>query len=178
MSTLEPGGIPGIVDRVKVAPPRSRIGAITPEQRQQALSLSPVGRKYDERVDRDSAYELLQGRATTTIEDATPHPPWGTGLAPRKESTNPWGMAPSEPSRPAAARPAQAAAPRRRTVRQPEEPAGMGGLLGDILTGGGGRRQGVAEALAKSVVRSVGGQVGRQVGTAIVRGVLGSILKR
>jgi DNA helicase HerA-like ATPase len=178
VSTLEPGGIPGIVDRVKVAPPRSRIGAITSEQRQQALSLSPVGHKYDERVDRDSAYELLQGRATTTIEDATPHSPWGTGPAPRKESTNPWGMAPSEPSRSAPPRPAQAAAPRRRMVREPESPAGMGGLLGDILTGGGGRRQGVAEALAKSVVRSVGGQVGRQVGTAIVRGVLGSILKR
>ena len=55
---------------------------------------------------------------------------------------------------------------------------GVGGMLSEILTGGGGRRQGVAEALAKSVVRSVGGQVGRQVGNVIVRGVLGSILKR
>lgn len=169
VSTLQPGGIPGIVDRVKVAPPRSRIGAITPEERTALMGLSPVGHKYDQRVDRDSAYELLQGRATTAIEEAAPHSPWGTGPVPRKESGNPWGVTPSEAPR---------AAPRRRPLREPEQPAGMGGLLGEILTGGGGRRQGVAEALAKSVVRSVGGQVGRQVGTAIVRGVLGSILKR
>jgi hypothetical protein len=49
-----------------------------------------------------------------------------------------------------------------------------GGLLDDLLTGGRGRRQSVGEALAKSVVRSVGSQVGR----AIVRGVLGSLLRR
>jgi hypothetical protein len=51
-------------------------------------------------------------------------------------------------------------------------------MLGDILTGGGGRRQGLGEAIVKSAMRSMGSQVGRQVGTAIVRGVLGSILKR
>jgi len=55
---------------------------------------------------------------------------------------------------------------------EPEAPAG-GGILGDLL-GGGGRsrgREGVVEALAKSAARSIGSQVGR----AIIRGVLGSI---
>ena len=47
-------------------------------------------------------------------------------------------------------------------------------VLNDVLTGGGGRRQGVVEAMAKSAMRSMGSQVGR----ALVRGVLGSLLKR
>ena len=51
-------------------------------------------------------------------------------------------------------------------------------MLGDLLTGGGGRRQSPAEAMVKSAMRGIGSNVGRQVGNAIVRGVLGSILKR
>jgi len=58
----------------------------------------------------------------------------------------------------------------------PSAPAGMGGVLGDLLGGasgaGGRRREGVLEALAKSAARSVGSQVGR----ALIRGVLGSLL--
>lgn len=189
VSTLQPGGTPGVVDRVMVCPPRSRLGAITPEERQQVVSLSPVGTKYVETADRESAYELLQGRATTVAEDVRPHSPWGAGPAPRKEAGNPWGVEPSPApaaSRPAAYRQPAAAAPRRRRVLREAEAAPaaddsgglLGGMLGGILGGGGGRRQSVGEALAKSVVRSVGSSVGRQVGTSIVRGVLGSILKR
>jgi uncharacterized protein len=180
VSTLQPGGVPGVVDAVKVAPPRSRIGPITPEERARVVGLSPVGGRYDEPLDRESAYELLQGRATTVTEDASPHSPWGVGPAPRKESGNPWGVEPAgQAYRPVSSRQVEAPAPRRRVAREPVEQGGLlGGVLGDILTGGGGRRQGVAEALAKSMVRSVGSSVGRQVGTTIVRGVLGSILKR
>jgi uncharacterized protein len=32
-STLEPGGVPGVVERIKVCPPRSRVGTVTPEER-------------------------------------------------------------------------------------------------------------------------------------------------
>jgi hypothetical protein len=192
VSTLQPGGVPGVVDRVMVCPPRSRLGPVTPEERAAVVGLSPIGPKYDETLDRESAYELLQGRATTVAEDTAPHSPWGVDAAPpRKDTGNPWAVEPaaaSRTSRPVSSRaiePTRAAsAPRRRAVLRETAPAaeqggGMfGGLLGDMLTGGGGRRQGVAEALAKSVVRSVGSSVGRQVGTSIVRGVLGSILKR
>ncbi len=55
-----------------------------------------------------------------------------------------------------------------------EKPASGGWLdsIGDMLGGGGSRRQGVAEAAIKSAARAIGSQLGRQ----IVRGVLGSIL--
>ena len=68
----------------------------------------------------------------------------------------------------AAAAQAQAAQPTKAAAQQP---AGGGGILGDILGGRGGRREGAVEAMAKSAARSIGSQVGR----AIIRGVLGSI---
>ena len=53
VSTLDLGGVPGIVERAKVIPPRSRMGPITPEERQQIMTASPVGSKYAEAVDRE-----------------------------------------------------------------------------------------------------------------------------
>lgn len=39
-------------------------------------------------------------------------------------------------------------------------------------------RQGMGEALAKSVLRSIGSSIGSQVGRTLVRGVLGSLMRR
>lgn len=184
VSTLEPGGVPGIVERVKVAPPRSRMGAVTPEERQETLGLSPVAAKYDRTVNRESAYELLQGRATTVAEEVAPHAPWGAGGAPRRDGGNPWGVEPgggatSHRVGGRTADPTPSPVRQRRTMARPQpEAAAGGGLLGDLLTGGGGRRQSPAEAMLKSAMRSMGSSMGRQVSNAIVRGVLGSILKR
>ena len=46
--------------------------------------------------------------------------------------------------------------------------------LGDLVTGRSGRKDSIVDAMAKSMVRTIGSSVGR----AIVRGVLGSLLKR
>jgi DNA helicase HerA-like ATPase len=63
-------GIPMPVERTLVAPPRSRIGAITEAERAQVRAGSPVGGKYDQRVDRDSAAEMLAKKAETRTEQA------------------------------------------------------------------------------------------------------------
>jgi hypothetical protein len=170
-----------MVERVKVAPPRSRMGPVKPEERQETLATSPLAGKYEATVDRESAYEILQGRATTVAEDVEPHSPWGGGPAPRRNDGNPWGVEPGGVASRRIGGRAEPAAPRRRAAtREAPPPAegGLGGLLGDLLTGGGGRRQSPAEAMLKSAMRSVGSNVGRQVGNAIVRGVRGSIMKR
>lgn len=62
VSTLEEGGAPSIVDKVKIAPPRCRMGAATDEERQTVISRSPIGNKYDNDLDKDSAFEKLQER--------------------------------------------------------------------------------------------------------------------
>lgn len=59
VSTLGKGGVPNIVDRAIICPPRSRIGAATPAERQAVMAASSVGRGYDTPIDRESAYELL-----------------------------------------------------------------------------------------------------------------------
>jgi DNA helicase HerA-like ATPase len=59
-STLDDDGIPTVVQRIKVAPPGSRLGAITPQQRQTLMAGSLVAGVYDQSVDRASAYETLK----------------------------------------------------------------------------------------------------------------------
>jgi DNA helicase HerA-like ATPase len=66
VSTLQEKGVPMPVERTVVCPPRCRIGAITPEERNSIRAGSPVGPKYDARVNRESAYEILGRRAAGT----------------------------------------------------------------------------------------------------------------
>ena len=83
VSTLELGGVPSIVERAKVIPPRSRMGTITPEERQQIMATSPVGAKYTQTVDRESAYEILQSRATGGAAPGAAANPWGVDAGSR-----------------------------------------------------------------------------------------------
>ena len=70
VSTLEEDGKPSIVQRAKILPPRSRLGAITPEQRQAIMKASVVFGHYEQSVDRESAHEKLQTRAAQKLEAA------------------------------------------------------------------------------------------------------------
>jgi DNA helicase HerA-like ATPase len=63
VSTLGENGVPSPVERALIAPPRSRIGAITAEERAAIRSRSPHGTKYDTAVNRESAYEILSRSA-------------------------------------------------------------------------------------------------------------------
>jgi DNA helicase HerA-like ATPase len=63
VSTLQDKGVPSVVERTLIRPPCSRIGAATAAERQVVLSRSPVAGRYDQAVDRESAYEVLHRRA-------------------------------------------------------------------------------------------------------------------
>ncbi|MDG6027033.1 MAG: DUF853 family protein, partial [Candidatus Brocadia sp.] len=56
VSTLQEKGVPMPVERTLICPPRCRMGAITQEERSAVRARSPVGIKYDSRVNRESAY--------------------------------------------------------------------------------------------------------------------------
>ena len=98
VSTLQAGGVPMPVERAHIATPRSRMGAITAEERAGVMARSPIGGKYDSDVNRESAYEILARRrdeaaggpsASAKATADTPGPPrqddtlhdwlWGTG---------------------------------------------------------------------------------------------------
>ncbi|MBC8095823.1 MAG: DUF853 family protein, partial [Akkermansiaceae bacterium] len=64
VSFLDEKGQPGIVERAFICPPRSQIGPIKPEQRQQLIQSSLVFGTYEKTIDRESAYERLKGAHT------------------------------------------------------------------------------------------------------------------
>src|SRR3954469_8396790 len=90
-SFLDEEGKPTIVDRAKILPPRSQVGAITPDQRKQIIQSSSIAGHYEKTVDRESAYEKLQARATDKAATAGA-PPAPTATAPGTAET---GSAPS-----------------------------------------------------------------------------------
>jgi Predicted ATPase len=130
VSTLDTKGMPTQVERVWVAPPGSRIGPIDAQERKAVLNRSPVKGRYDQVIDRESAYELLAKKAEQRA-------------APLNKNT------------PAVEKPRGAQTTQRNAQRK-------------------SNRQSPTEAFLKSTLRSVGSTLGRQ----IVRGLLGSILKK
>jgi len=59
VSLLDEKGQPSVVDRAFIVPPRSQIGPISIEQRQQLIQHSIVAGVYEQFFDRESAYERL-----------------------------------------------------------------------------------------------------------------------
>src|ERR1700756_1856214 len=68
VSMLDENGSPEIVERAKIVPPRSQIGAITADQRQEIISSSVLAGHYENAIDRESAFEKLQARAGQKVE--------------------------------------------------------------------------------------------------------------
>jgi DNA helicase HerA-like ATPase len=69
VSFLEGNGVPALVDRAMIRPPSARLGVITPEERKAIIQASPVRGKYENAVDSESAYEILQARAKETAAE-------------------------------------------------------------------------------------------------------------
>lgn len=59
VSFLDAKGAPQVVERARMLFPLSQIGAITDEQRKAIIAQSKLGIKYDQPIDRVSAYEQL-----------------------------------------------------------------------------------------------------------------------
>ncbi|MDP3813464.1 helicase HerA-like domain-containing protein [Pseudomonas sp.] len=63
VGTLEDQGTPAMVQRLAIAPPQSRIGPLSEDERAVLIRQSPLAGRYDKPIDRESAYELLTARA-------------------------------------------------------------------------------------------------------------------
>ncbi len=150
ISFLDERGTPCITERAFVAPPGSRIGPLTKQERAAVIQSSVVASVYEQAVDRESAFEMLKQRAESGRANAS----LGAARAPR---TAP-GTAPSAPA----------------------GDSGRGGSawggLNELLFGStgprGGHHPGVVDAMAKSAARGVGSAVARE----ITRGIFGSLL--
>jgi DNA helicase HerA-like ATPase len=153
VSFLDENGTPAIVQRAFVVPPHARIGPVTMEERKALMEGSVVAGVYDTPVDRESAYERLNQRATN-----------------------------SSAANGAAAAGTASAMPQDLPVPAEVPQQQGGGWLSNITevltqrgpTGprGGHGSDSILETAAKSAARAMASQAGRQ----IVRGVLGSIM--
>jgi DNA helicase HerA-like ATPase len=147
VSVLDEKGSPTPVERVMIAPPGSRIGPLTDEERAEVMSRSPYKAIYGQVVDRESAYEILKGRViqqAQTVEQQKVQ----EQLRAEQERVFKQQQKDQERSEKEQARAQQQAA---RT---------------------GAKRDNAVDAFAKSAARAIGSNLGRQ----IVRGILGSLL--
>ncbi len=62
VGTLQDKGTPGMVQRVLIAPPQSRIGPLSEAERAALVAGSALAGRYDKPIDRESAYEILMTR--------------------------------------------------------------------------------------------------------------------
>ena len=67
VSFLDEKGAPSVVERAKILFPLSQIGAVTEGQRGQIISQSRLYGKYDNVVDRESAFEVLMEEAEAAM---------------------------------------------------------------------------------------------------------------
>jgi hypothetical protein len=70
VSLLDERGTPGVTQRAMIAPPSSKLGAITPSERAATIESSVLHGVYEKCVDRESAYEIL----TKKIEEEQTSP--------------------------------------------------------------------------------------------------------
>ncbi len=149
VSLLDEKGSPSPTERVWMLAPGSRIGPATDAERQAIRAASVVGGRYEQTVDRESAYERLQQRATDASQQAQAE---ATAAATTPASGSGKGSAGN-------------AAP-------PTQENGVLDAVSDFLFGSvgprGGRRDGVMQSAVKSAVRSTT--------TSLLRGVLGSLI--
>ncbi|MBV2119986.1 MAG: DUF853 domain-containing protein [Candidatus Thiodiazotropha sp. (ex Ctena orbiculata)] len=68
ISTLDEKGVPSMVEKTLMSPPRSQFGPVSEAERKKIIGRSPLKSKYGEAVDRESAYELLKKREEELIK--------------------------------------------------------------------------------------------------------------
>ncbi|MDY8108381.1 helicase HerA-like domain-containing protein [Fulvimarina sp. 2208YS6-2-32] len=190
VSTLGARGVPSMVERTLMRPPAASLGPISDEQRADLVARSHVAGRYDVPVDRESAYEMLIGRAEADLKAEAEARAREEAAAERRRRDE------NEKRADAARRRAEEAAsneaPERTRTGFQLPDLGWGGRddrqdyddgepsaprrpapRGRARSSSGYQRQTVTETIMKQVGRTVASTVT----TAIVRGILGSFKK-
>jgi DNA helicase HerA-like ATPase len=152
VSLLQEDGSPGIVQRTLIAPPRSRLGPVSPKERAIIQSISPVAGKYDDAVDRESAEEILAARGNAAAAAAQAK------------------KAQDEAERTAAV---QAKAEARQQEQQLKEQA-----RADAAAAREAAKPSAIDKAIQSATRAAGSSVGRQVANELGRAVFGGTSRK
>jgi DNA helicase HerA-like ATPase len=143
VSFLDDHGRPTMVERGMVLPPASRIGPLTTEERRAAIADSPIAGHYEKLLDRESAYEKLQGAAAQKVGAGD------TAVAPPEQPATGGGI----------------------LGGLGDTLGGMFG--GGSARSGTRGRQTVVEAAVSSTVRAIGSSLGREIVRGVLGSIMG-----
>lgn len=172
ISCLDEKGTPGITERAFILPPRSQIGAITPEQRVEIIKASLIAGVYEEAVDRESAYEMLKAQAIGVAQAAEQIRLEKEAEAARKKAEADEKKAEAEQKKLEAAQARAAAQAAREEERRLKE---QQRLLKEQARQEELRRKEAERAAKKNPFNQILGSVGNQMGKEITRGLMGTL---
>jgi hypothetical protein len=165
VSLLQPDGAPSPVQRTLIKPPSSRVGPLTDEERKIILTTDNVGTKYDQAIDRESAQEILAGRAAEASTAAAAALQAKEQAAADKLQAKEDATAERErirlqreQERLAAQRQREAEREEARRAREAAKPT-------------------MTDKIIQSATRSAASSIGRSLGTQLLRGILGGLLR-
>ena len=161
ISCLDEQGTPQVVQRAWVMPPYSSFSPISPEQRQTLISQSIVAGIYEKRLDRESAFELLQNKVVERQQQAVQ-------IEREKQQAKEQEALAKQQAKEAETLAKQQAREQERIAKEQQKEAEREAKQREKLI------QDTVGTFAKSAARSLGGSTGQK----IVRGLLGSLFGR
>lgn len=169
VSVLEENGVPTIVKKCNILPPQSQMGALEDEVRNSEIKGHLLYAKYAQRIDRESAYEILEkrvlaqeeGQRREAEETAAEKLRLKQEAADEKQRLKEEEAAKKAEEKKATAREKQI----QRTVKNAAGSAG--GTIGREL----------GNSIGKSLGGSFGKKIGGNVGASLGRGILRTLFK-
>ena len=161
ISCLDEQGTPQVVQRAWVMPPYSSFSPISSEQRQALISQSIVAGIYEKRLDRESAFELLQNKVVERQQQAVQ-------IEQEKQQAKEQELLAKQQAKEAETLAKQQARKQERIAKEQQKEAEREAKQREKLI------QDTVGTFAKSAARSLGGSTGQK----IVRGLLGSLFGR
>ena len=161
ISCLDEQGTPQVVQRAWVMPPYSSFSPISLEQRQALISQSIVAGIYEKRLDRESAFELLQNKVVERQQQAVQ-------IEQEKQQAKEQELLAKQQAKEAKTLAKQQAREQERIAKEQQKEAEREAKQREKLI------QDTVGTFAKSAARSLGGSTGQK----IVRGLLGSLFGR
>ena len=161
ISCLDEQGIPQIVERGWVMPPYSSFSPMSVDERKILMNQSIVAGVYEQHIDRESAYEMLQQKVVQLQQQAVAEE---TAKQQAKEQE----ALAKQQAKDQEAFAKQQAREQERIAREQQKEADRVSKQREKMT------QDIVGTFAKSAARSLGGSTGQK----IVRGLLGSLFGR
>lgn len=165
VSLLLPDGAPSPVERTLIKPPRSRVGPLTAQERHVMVTTDEIGSKYDQRLDRDSAEEILKAKADEAAAAAASSKAQSDADKLAAEKARQDAIAAREAARVQAAQQREADKAQRQVERDAARQAREAA------------KPSMTDKIITSATRAAASSVGRQLGNSILRNVLGGLFR-